>query len=129
MSQNGTLSPKQNALLLALITGEKVEAAAKTAKISTRTAFRWQKQEAFQSAMKEAQEQAFEKKLDFLKQGVGSAIAALGRNLSERAPAHVQVTAARAWLELTIELYKIEQVENRLAELEALLNGGPYAPL
>jgi len=123
VTQNGSLTTKQTALIAALISGERVEQAAKTASISPRTAYRWQKEPSFQDALKEAQGQAFEKKLAVLKDGIGAALAALARNMGERSPAGVQVRAAQVWLETAIELYKMEAIEERLAELEHLLKG------
>ncbi|HAT45524.1 MAG TPA: hypothetical protein DDW33_14175 [Ktedonobacter sp.] len=56
MSDNGVLTAKQTAFLLALVQGQKVEAAARSATISCRTATRFQKLPAFQAAMRAAQE-------------------------------------------------------------------------
>jgi hypothetical protein len=66
MSDNGVLTPKQTALLFALMRGDKVEAAARSANISTRTATRFQKLPQFQAAMREAQDAQVNKVVEAL---------------------------------------------------------------
>lgn len=123
MTENGTLSPKQHALLLAMLQGERVEQAAKTAKVSPRTAYRWQQETAFQQAMREEQRKAFEKTLQSLMTGTSTALRVLLETMTDKkAPYSVRVAAARTWLENALTLYKLEDIEARLASIE---NGGP----
>jgi hypothetical protein len=131
MAQNGTLTPKQSALLLALVGGQRIEEAAKSVKVSRRTAYRWQKLESFQHELDQAREKAFERKLLMLKEGFGAALGTLLRNMSETAPPGVQVAAARCWIENTITIHKTEQLEAALEEMEATLKefGGNYVSL
>ena len=120
MAQNGRTTPGQEALIAALLAGQKIEAAAKTANISERTAYRWQKSPAFQAALKTAQHTLFNEKLNILKAGVGVALFTLQRNMSDKgnAPASTQVRAAQIWLEQAIALHKMTELEQRLVEIE-----------
>lgn len=126
MTQNGRLSVKQEALLLGLMAGEGIEAAARSAKVSPRTAYRWQRLPVFEAKLEQAKEEAFEKKLAILKEGVGAAISTLARNMGGQAPAGVQVSAARCWLETAIQLYKSDALESALEEVQQLLREGGF---
>ncbi len=121
MSQNGSLSQKQSALLGALVSGQKIEAAAKSANVAIRTAYRWQKLPAFQESLKAAQDAVFDKQLAMLKSGMGAALSCLARNMSEKVPPAVQVSAARFWLEQAIDIHKMHELEAKIGELERLL--------
>src|SRR6266700_1646171 len=94
----GELSPKQHALLAALLSGKNTEAAATEAGIAERTAYRWVKLPAFKEALSAAQQALFEEHLGMLKLGVKTALLALARNMNETKPAAVQVRAAAIWL-------------------------------
>lgn len=126
MTVNGTLSPKQQQFLLALLSGQHVEEAARAAHVSVRTAFRWQKLPDFQRELEEAKEETFNKQLGYLKDGVATALRTLLRNMGERVPPAVQVRAAAVWLENAIAIYKTEQLELALADIEDLLEKGGF---
>jgi hypothetical protein len=117
----GELSPKQYALLAAILTGKSTEAAAKSVLISPRTAYRWVKLPAFKVALAQGQQALFEENLGTLKQGVRGALTALARNMGENKPAGVQVRSAQIWLEQAIAIYKMNDLEARLEELEEQL--------
>lgn len=102
MTQHGSSEPltiKQQALLSAMLLGMSAEQAAKEAKVSERTAYRWVKEPAFKDALAKAQQELFIDQLKLLKTGVKHAINALERNMQATMPPNVQVQAARAWLE------------------------------
>src|SRR5947209_2433294 len=106
---NGTLSIKQEALLTLLLLGKSTEQAATEAGIAERTAYRWVKEPHFKDALEDAKKKAFDRKLSMLKDNVNVALVALARNMGEKAPPGVQVAAAKCWLELAIELYRVDE--------------------
>jgi hypothetical protein len=114
----GELSPKQHALLAAILAGKSIKDAATSVRISERTAYRWAALPAFKSALSAGQQAIFEEHIAMLKLGVKSSLVALARNMGERQPAAVQVRAAQIWLEQAINIYKVQDLEARLVELE-----------
>jgi hypothetical protein len=128
MAENGRLSSKQSALLLALVSGQKLEEAATASGVAKRTAYRWQKLDSFQAALKQAKDDAFVGHLALFKQGLVTAMLTLQRNMRPEAPPAVQVAAAARWIETTLMIYHTEELETSIAELQAVLKGS-YVPL
>jgi hypothetical protein len=120
MAQNGTLTPKQLALVTALLGGQKVEEAARLLNIGKSTAYRWVQDDAVQQALEEGWQRAFNDALKPLRTGVTAALASLARNMGKDAPPAVQVRAATAWLQFSLDVHKMDQLEARMAELEAM---------
>lgn len=112
MTQNGStgeLTIKQQSLLTQLLTGKSIEQAAKEVHVSERTAYRWAAEPAFKDALAKAQQALFLEHLSVLRAGIKAAIATLARNMSPNIPPNVQVTAARAWLDNAVALYKVDE--------------------
>jgi phage terminase small subunit len=114
------LSSKQEQFIAALIAGNTIAVACKTAGIAERTAYNWLKQPAFKQALQTAKQEVFNDKLESLRDGVDLAISALERNLTAPDPS-VQVRAAHIWLQHAIQVGKMEELESRLQELEEAL--------
>ncbi len=122
MTDDSRLSIKQEAFLAALMSGEKVEVAARTAKISERTAYRWQKEPAFQAALRDAQQKLFNDRLGILKVGVVVALRTLQRHMTDdTTPAATQVRAAQVWLEQAIIIHKMEELQEKYTLLEQVV--------
>lgn len=120
------LTRKQETLITSLLTpGLSLVAAAKCAGISERTARRWLKEPAFQSAYQDAQRMLFDDALRELRLNVGDAIKTLRRHLNgEDTRPYVQVAAASKWLDLALELYKTADLERKVSELEQAIKAG-----
>jgi len=128
MSGNDTteakLTPKQETLITALLTPLSITASAKVAGISEPTARRWLKLPHFQAAYKKAQKALFDQALTGLMLKVDKAIETLDRNMSgEDTPASTQVRAAQIVLEQAITVYKTAELEEKLKELEDIVQG------
>ncbi len=121
-SREASLTYKQRALLLALTEGCTVEQAAKIAHCSERSAYRWVKLPAFQEALAQAQQEAFRKRIQQLRAGVGLALSTLEKHMySPETPAALQIRAAQIWLDTAFGASALLAVEERLRELEALV--------
>jgi hypothetical protein len=70
MSENATpnaeriLSPKQQSLIAALVSGETIRAASESVDINEKTAYRWLKEPLFKREFETAKQTAYHKKLD-----------------------------------------------------------------
>lgn len=99
------LTPKQEALIAALLTPLSIDAAAKAVGISDRTAHRWFKLSHFQVAYKAAQHRVFDEALNELRIDVSAAIRTLKRHMTDpETRPYVQVQAASIWLDKAIGL-------------------------
>ena len=117
-SEKKELSPKQVQFLEALIAGNPIVVSAKCAGVSEKTAHIWLKLPHFKVAYKDAKQELFDEKLEEIKDGIHVALEALKRNMTEDTRGYVQVQAASKWLDIAIELYKSQELEERLKELE-----------
>jgi phage terminase small subunit len=116
------LTPKQDTLITALLTPLSITAAALAAGVSEKTARRWLKLPHFQQAYKAAQKQLFNQALTTLMSKVDKAIDTLDRNMDgELVPASTQVRAAQIWLEMSVNMYKTQEIEEKIAELERIV--------
>jgi phage terminase small subunit len=119
-----TLTHKQEMLILALLSNKTAQAAARIAGVSEKTAQRWLKLPHVRQAYQEAQKRVFEQALTGLLNHVDTAIGTLARNMTnKRTPPSTQVRAAQIVLEQSLTLYKMNEMEARIAELERMLSG------
>jgi hypothetical protein len=113
------LSPKQHKLIADLVSGKSIKDAAKAVDIAEKTAHVWLKQPLFQQAYQAAKYAAFDERLGMLKDGISIAMKTLLKHMShEDTPAQVQVRAAEIWIKHSIEIHKMQAVEQRVIELE-----------
>lgn len=119
-TEENELSPKQHQLIAALVAGNDIKTSAKAIGIAERTAHTWLKQSTFKKAYQEAKQAIFDETLEGLRECTTEAISTLKRNLTAEEPA-VQVRAAHILLTQSIQVHKIEQLEQRIAELEEAL--------
>lgn len=117
------LSAKQYKLIELLVSGHSIVASAKIAGVCERTAHNWLAQPAFQQAYRKAKQSIFDEKLEEIKDGIHIALEALKRNMTEDTRGYVQVQAASKWLDVAIELYKAQELEERIKELEEAIKG------
>ncbi|SRR6266568_1222507 len=121
-TEDQPLTPKQDMVIELLLAGVNITGAAKQAGIAEKTARRWLKLPHFQQAYRIAQHSLFDQALTGLMNKVDKAINTLDRNMtSEDAPASTQVRAAQITIEQSISIYKTQQLEERISELERIL--------
>jgi AcrR family transcriptional regulator len=115
----GGLSANQQRAISALLLESSVREAAKTAKLSEPTLYRWLKDEAFKKAYLEARRLATGQAIAQLQQSSAKAVKTLcdvmdGATLQPGA----RVSAAKAVLELAMKSVELEDLAQRVAELE-----------
>lgn len=123
-TQNGDLSANQQRAISALLSESSVRDAAKSARISEPTLFRWLKDEAFNKAFMEARRQATMQAIAQLQQSSTKAVKTLCDIMDNtQASTSSRVTAAKTVLELSMKSVEIEDLAQRLAQLESLYEG------
>lgn len=122
--QSGELTPNQSKAIAALLSEPSVCDAAKVAKVSTVTLFRWLKDDTFNTAYMEARRQATMQAIAQIQQNSSKAVKTLCDVMEDtNAPTSSRVTAAKAVLELSIKSVEVEDLAQRLAQLEDLYAG------
>ena|SRR2546421_623039 len=117
--ESGKLSPKQEALIAELVAGKTIKDASQSVEISERTAYIWLKQPLFDKEYKTAKQTAYDERMETLRSGVSIALRTLLRHMtSNDTKPYVQVQAASIWLQQSIDLNKMQELEERIKELE-----------
>lgn len=126
MKGHGTkFGQKKEAAIAALLTSRNLDEAAKAVGISVPTLIAWMKVPEFDQAYREARRDAFRQSVARLQQASGAAVTTLLKVMIDPAsPASVRLRAADIILGHTSKAIEIEDVEARVAALEAATNGG-----
>lgn len=109
-----------DALILALAAGQTVAEAARSAKLSERTAYRRLAEEGFAEQVREARSRLFSQTLGRLLEANTAAVNTL-RALLDAASEMARLGAARSILELCLKVRQTTETDARLAEVERLL--------
>jgi DNA polymerase elongation subunit (family B) len=121
------LSHKQEDALVALLSHRNVEEAAHAVQVAPRTLYRWLRDPEFHAAYRQARRQAFGQAVARLQQMSAAAAATLGKVMIDpQAPAASRVRAAHTVLEQAAKAIEIEDLEARLAALEASFEPGDH---
>jgi hypothetical protein len=111
---------KQEDAIAALLTQRNVEEAAREARIGVRTLLRWLKLPEFQKAYRDARRAAVSQAVARLQQGTSAAATTLLKTLVDpNTPASVKVRAAECILNHASKALEIEDIDARVAVLEA----------
>ena len=129
------LSRRAEGAISALLTTASIEDAAHQAGIGARTLYRWLREDGtFQTAYRAAKRSVVEQAITQVQQATGKAVATLLAVMDDPlSPASSKVSAARAVLEQALRAVEIEDLEARIATLEAaqaaqpLTTNGIYA--
>lgn len=121
MKGHGTqFGRKKEAAIAALLTHRNIDEAAKAVGTSTPTLISWMKVPEFDRAYREARRDAFRQSVARLQQASGAAVTTLLRIMVDsNAPASTRLRAADIVLAHTSKAIEIEDVEARVAALEA----------
>ena len=119
MGHGNKLSRKKEQAIVALLEEPTVRDAAERVKISPTTLYKWMALPEFDSAYKQARRDAMGAAIARLQKASNEAVDTLREVMGdqEATPAS-RVTAARAVLDLALKATEIEQIEERLSELE-----------
>jgi len=111
---------KKEEAIAALLTQRNIEEAARTAGIGTQTLLRWLKVPEFDIAYREARRAAFGQSIARLQQASSAAVSTLLKVMIDpNSPASTRVRAADSILGHAAKAIEIEDIEVRVAELEA----------
>lgn len=111
------LSAKQQTALAALLASPTVNAAAEAAGVTARTMFRYLADPVFNRAFRDGRRAAVDHSLAALQTATAEAVEALRRAMKCGKPT-VEVMAARSVLELSIRAVELQDVIERIEELE-----------
>jgi hypothetical protein len=125
MGKDGTLTPSQTRAVGALLAERTVPAAAAAANVPVRTLYRWLSDDpAFAAALKVAEGELLNNAVRRLLAMQSSALDALQAVIDDAAtPPAVRVSAARVIVDSLLRVREAVTFENRLAQLEGMLNG------
>ena len=121
MKGHGTkFARKKEEAVAALLTQRNIEEAAKAVGIAPNTLLNWMKQPEFQGEYREARRAAFGQAIARLQQGATAAATTLLKTMFDAtAPHSVKVRAAEAVLSHASRAIEIEDIDVRVAVLEA----------
>ena len=122
MSGHGQkLSRKEEAAISALLTQGTLAEAASLAGIGEATLRRWLQRDDFQAAYRRARRETVSQAVAHLQRVSGEAVETLRTIMNDdQKPSSARVTAARVILEMSIKAVELEDLEVRIAALEAL---------
>jgi hypothetical protein len=110
----------------AMLTQRNVEEAARSVGVSTATLMRWQKEPEFQQAYRAARRAAHGQSIARLQQATSAAVSTLLKVMVDAGtPASTKVRAADSVLNHSAKAIEIEDIEVRVAALEAAAASGP----
>jgi len=111
---------KKEEAIAALLTQRNIEEAARTAGVGTQTLLRWLKVPEFETAYREARRAAFAQSIARLQQASSAAVSTLLKVMIDpNSPASTRVRAADSILDHAAKAIEIEDIEVRVAQLEA----------
>jgi hypothetical protein len=120
MAGSGKISNKQYQAIAALLISPSVSKAAETVGIGERTVWRWLKIEEFKTAYKQARSELVRHATAQIQAGMSRAVNTLTAIMEDPdAPASSRVSAARCVLDMGLRASEIEELESRIAALEA----------
>jgi transposase-like protein len=113
------LTPKQEQAMLALLTNQGVDNAARAVGIAPRTLYRWMNEPLFDKAYRKARRDAFGQGTARLQQASGAAVSTVLKIMvDQHAPASTKLRAAELVLTHGAKAIELEDVEARVSELE-----------
>jgi hypothetical protein len=122
-NENGRFHRDDSPLLVALASGASIRKAAATAGISEATVMRRLEEEAFRRELSKLRAQMIDRAIGKLASSLTAASATL-RKLLKASSETVRLGASRAIVELYVRAKEAGELEQRLSELESLLNVG-----
>jgi hypothetical protein len=120
--KNSDLSPRQEKAILALLTHQTLEEAAQASGISRTTMFRWLQDKDFHAGYMRARRESVRQAIGRLQSKTSEAVNVLVEimNNSDTSP-FARVGAAKAIIEYSIKAVEVEDLAQRVEELEASL--------
>jgi hypothetical protein len=109
--------------IIALLTEPTLKQAAKTIGINESTLWRWMQEDEFKKQYSSAKKMAVSQAISRMQQICGRAVEVLQEVMDDPvAPAPSRVTAAKTIIEMTLRAVEIEDLEERITQLEQAQN-------
>lgn len=123
MSGHGEkMEQRQELAISALLHAESIRKAAEEAGIAEATLHRWMKETSFQEAYRAAKREVINHVISRLQRSAGKAVKILLEVAEDKeSPASARVSAAKTILETSLKAVEIEDIENRITELERIV--------
>jgi hypothetical protein len=112
---------KLHLFITALLSNDSVESASKAAGIAASTGWRWMKDPAVVTALREARQNAVERAMARLQQAMSGAVDCLCQVQSEGESESARVSAARTVLEQALRSVELQDIQQRIDKLEAIV--------
>lgn len=123
-SHGSKLTPKQEEAIMALLTIQGVDNAARAVGIGPRTLYRWLQEPAFDAAYRKARRDAFGQGTARLQQAASAAVSSVLKIMvDQNTPASTKLRAADLVLTHGANSLEIEDILPRLAEVERAIEG------
>ena len=120
------LSRTQELAIAALLGTSTVAAAAQRAGLAEHTLRNWLKRPGFAAAYRQARARVLDEAIAQIQQATTAAVQTLAAVMADpEAPASARVTAAKEVLATALKVRELDELEARLAALEARLTTGP----
>jgi transposase-like protein len=123
---DGKLTPVQERAIVALLSNSTMKRAAKSVGVDDRTLFRWLQDKDFHAAYRAARRETVTQAIARLQQASSEAVNTLREIVKDKKqPAPARVSAAKAILEFSMKAVELEDMADRVAQIEALLAAQP----
>lgn len=119
MSQNETA--KREIAIVALLTSPSVGAAAKAAKVSRATIYRWLEDQDFRARLKERRSAVLESAIESIKACTSKAVETLA-DLMDSQDERIRRLASKDMVDYGLRVKEVQSLEDRLAIMEEQLN-------
>ena len=124
--QKSDLTPKQEKAIQALLAHPTMDEAAQAAGVGRTTIFRWLQQKEFQTAYRNARRESVKHAIARLQNRTSEAVEVLAEVMNDQTNnPSARVGAAKAIIEYSIKAVEIEDLAQRVEELEGLINASP----
>ena len=115
----GTLSAKQEAAIVALLSEQTIRAAAARIEVTERTLYRWLREPEFAAAFRADRREAYGQAIGTLQRFAPYAVNTLGKVMSDPSASHAsRVSAATAVLRLGRKAIELDDLHGRIESLE-----------
>jgi len=123
---DSNLTPIQERAIVALLANSTIKRAAKSIGVDETTLWRWLQDKDFHAAYRTARRESVSQAMARLQQASSEAVNTLREIVKDKKqPAPARVSAAKAILEFSIKAVEIEDMAERLAQVEAILSQQP----
>jgi AcrR family transcriptional regulator len=117
------LTPNQERAVIAMLEHPTIEGAAKAVGVNKTTLWRWLQDEDFHAAYMKARRESVKQAIARMQQATGEAVTVLQEIMNDKqALVFARVASAKAIIEYSIKAVELEDLEQRLSQLESILS-------